>query len=84
MVDPPPVAHGDTEAPSYEIERLIDKRTTRDKPYYPVKWKGYDHQHNVWYSIDNLNDATALIADYEATAPRRSTRTVSLHEPHEP
>ena len=62
VVDPPPVVDDDTEAPSDEIERLNDKRITRDKPYYLVKWKGYGHQHNVWYSI-------------EATAPRRSTRT---------
>lgn len=75
VVDPSPIADGDTEAPSYEIERLIDKRITRDKPYYLVEWKGYDHQHNVWYSIDNLNDATALIANYEAIASCRSTRT---------
>ena len=55
---------------SYEIERLLDKRITRKKSYYFVKWKKYDHQHNVWYAIDNLQNATNLIAKYEKQASR--------------
>lgn len=85
--DPPPVtnAHEDSASPSYEIERLLDKRITRNKPYYLVKWKGYGHQHNVWYSIDNLKGATDLIADYEATAaitPRSTRRRITTADPN--
>jgi len=42
-VDPPPVSEQDTLALSYEIERLLDNRITRDKVYYLVEWKSYGH-----------------------------------------
>ena len=66
--------HANTDALFYEIERLVDKRIIRDKAHYLVKWKNCGHQHNVWYFIDNLQDAADLIAEYEAIAPRRSIR----------
>ena len=69
--NPPPVEEEhptslSEQAPHYEIERLIDKRFTRNQPYYLVKWKGYGNEHNVWYSLRALNDASELVAKYEA------------------
>ena len=63
--------HANIDVSFYEIERLIDKRIIKDKAHYLIKWKNCEHQHNVWYSIDNLQDAADLIAEYEATAPRQ-------------
>ena len=37
----------DKKASSYELERLLDKKITRGKSSYLVKWKNYDNQHNV-------------------------------------
>ena len=47
--DLPPMIdeYADTNAPSYEIERLLNKRVTRNKSYYLIKWKNSDHEHNV-------------------------------------
>ena len=46
--------HANIDAFFYEIERLIDKRIIKNKAYYLIKWKNCEHQHNVWYFIDNL------------------------------
>lgn len=32
---------------SYKIERLLNKRESRDKTRYLVKWKDYELAHNV-------------------------------------
>ena len=62
----------------YEIERLLDRRTSRDKIQYLVKWKKYESIHNVWYNNDDLVDAQNLIENYEKIVvdqSRLSTRT---------
>ena len=50
----------------YEIEALLEKKISRDKPQYLVKWKNCGSEHNVWYSIDNLQGALELVEEYEA------------------
>ena len=81
------IQNEDFETSSYEIERLFDKRITHDRSYYLVKWKRYDNEHNVWYSIRALDNASKLIIDYEARQiaitvrfirQRRSLRRVEL------
>ena len=63
--NPPPVEEDGTDAPSYEVERLLDKRTTRGRDQYLVKWRGYGDEHNVWYKVDDLDNAQRLINEYE-------------------
>jgi hypothetical protein len=69
---------------SYELERVVDRRTTRyggrNNTEYLVKFKGYGNQHNDWYPEELLADAQELVAEYEQKlaalpAPRRSKRT---------
>ncbi len=74
--EPPPVENEATDdpAPAYEIERLLDRRVTRrgrGKPttQYLVKWKGYNNSHNVWYEVEDLQDARELLDDYERRYP---------------
>ena len=65
--EPPPVTDQEPEKPGkpYELERLLEKKTMYGKPHYLVKWKDYGNEHNAWYSIDDLPNATNLIRDYE-------------------
>lgn len=61
----------------YKIEALLEKKISRDKSHYLIKWKNCGSEHNVWYSIDNLQGALELIEEYEArirTLLRRSDR----------
>lgn len=72
--NPPPVVEKDSldpnEAEEYTIEALIGKRTSRNRTQYLVKWKGYGHEHNVWYDLGDLQDVPNLIQEYEARHPR--------------
>ena len=71
--EPPPVTEegdDDTEK-SYIIERLLERRTSREKTQYLIKWLGYGPAHNVWYDVDDLADAQDLIEDLEKEINRR-------------
>ena len=61
--EPPPVQADSDES---ELERIMDKRITRGKVQYLVKWKDWGNEHNVWYSIDDLTNAMDLVNDYES------------------
>lgn len=80
-VDPPPVVEddgidSDPESKPYEIETLLEKKISRGKAHYLIKWKDCGNEHNVWYSIDDLQNALELVDDYEtrAQAPLRRSR----------
>ena len=59
------------EAFFYILKQILDKRIFRDQVYYLIKWKDYDNEHNVWYSVKALNDAQKLIAKYEAKIEKK-------------
>ena len=63
--------HANIDVFFYEIERLIDKRIIKNKTHYLIKWKNCEHQHNVWYFIDNLQNVVDFITKYKTTAFRR-------------
>ena len=68
----------------YEIQRLADRRTSRppgrgskdkeDVIEYLVKWKGWGKAHNVWYKVEDLENAKDLIHDYDSKYGKRSQR----------
>jgi hypothetical protein len=62
----PVQVEGDTDkVKSFEIERLINKRTTARGAEYLIRWKGYGPQHDEWRSIPELQNALDLVSDYE-------------------
>jgi hypothetical protein len=50
---------------SFELKKLINKRTTIRDVKYLVRWKRYDSQHDEWRSLLELQNALDLINDYE-------------------
>ena len=57
----------------YKIERLLNKHIKHHEHdqfiiKYLVKWKSYNHSHNVWYDIQDLTKTKKLITDYEQKA----------------
>ena len=56
----------------YEIEKLINKRIIRKRrdqfTQYLVRWKEYDSENDMWYSIESLENVVELIAEYDANA----------------
>ena len=62
----------------YEIKNLLNKKMSREKTQYLVKWKKYESIHNVWYNNNDFVDAQNLIDNYEKIVANRSklsTRT---------
>ena len=77
----PVIQEGDTEEwKSWEIEKLVDKRTIRygkgkSETEYLVQWKGFGPAYNEWYPVRLLQNAKELMAEYDAEHPKtRSQR----------
>ena len=69
----------------YEIERLIDKRITREHFHYLIKWKNSKSKNNAWYSLHVLNRVSKLIEKYEvkiinAKSAARRQSTIKARE----
>ena len=62
---PPPPVEEDGLTDLYEIETLLDKRVSRGKVQYLVKWKDCGNEHNAWYDVEDLTRAHDLIEEYE-------------------
>lgn len=69
----PPTVEVDGEQ-EWEIERLLDKRTIQRgygfSTQYLIRWLGYGPEHDQWYSMKDLVNATDLINDYERAMGR--------------
>ena len=54
---------------SYEVERLLNKRTMRKgrglATEYLVRWKGYGPAFDRWYNIKDLENSADLVKEYE-------------------
>jgi hypothetical protein len=53
----------DTEQ-EYEVEQILDDKRVSGKPYYLMKWKGYDTSENTWEPIENLTGCHQLVQQY--------------------
>ena len=49
----------------YEVERILNYKQISRRPYYLVKWKGYDTSENTWEPIVNLKGCYQVIQDYQ-------------------
>lgn len=86
--NPPPVVDEDRPDDSYEIEKILEKRISGNKPQYLIKWKDYGPQDNAWYKLEDLSFAKDLIDDYEKEHPevpmpsrRRRRQTIPMPAP---
>lgn len=61
---PPPV---DPEENRFVVDRLLDKRTSRRRVEYLVRWFGYGPEDDTWEPARNID--SDLIADFEARHP---------------
>jgi transposase InsO family protein len=74
-VHPPPVLPDDDQ---YLVEALLDKRISRGRVEYLVRWKGYGPEEDMWRPASDIEQS--LIDEYEAShhgqlpTTRRSSR----------
>ena len=64
----------DTEE-EYEIERVLKRRNHPESGVvqYRVKWKDYNHRFNLWKSVEELEQGTGAISDFEALVKERGS-----------
>lgn len=48
----------------FEVECVLDRRTTNGQMEYLLKWKNFDESHNSWETLDKM-DCSSLIMDFE-------------------
>ena len=80
---PPSVfVEGDTDKhKSFEIDRLLNKRTVRKGKAraveYLICWTGYGPEWDRWYNVKDLDNASDLVCDYKkAFAQRGPSRSI--------
>ena len=72
---PPPIEiEGEEE---YEVEEILDARTTRNQKQYLVKWKGYSTADNTWEPFKNLTHADEAIKTFHDKNPDFSWKSGS-------
>ncbi|KAH8691845.1 hypothetical protein BGW36DRAFT_38886 [Talaromyces proteolyticus] len=57
----------------YEIEKLIDRIVLNEDTFYRVRWRGYSHEYDWWYHINDLDNAKDLVDEYERNLKERMT-----------
>jgi hypothetical protein len=59
----------------YKVEEILNHKQVSGKPYYLMKWKGYNTSENTWEPIKNLTGCHQLIQQYcsrgNQSSPRR-------------
>ena len=56
----------------YFIEQLLNKRISKSRTQYLIKWSSYDSIYNVWYNNDDLSDVEKLMKEFEQQLSNRS------------
>jgi hypothetical protein len=70
----------DGDAPHYEIDRVVDKRTRRGKDEFLVQWKGYGAKDNTWLTRADLRHAAQALQTFEdAWTRQNAVRAANRH-----
>ena len=49
----------------FEIEKILNKRTVKEKEKFLVKWKGYTVEEDTWENRENLENVKELVEEFE-------------------
>lgn len=49
----------------YIVEKIVDKKEVNGKPYYLVKWEGFDESESTWEPLRNLSHLKYMLKKFE-------------------
>ena len=49
----------------FKVEKILNKRTVREKEKFLVRWKGYTVGEDTWKNRENLENAKELVEEFE-------------------
>jgi len=49
----------------FEVEKILNKRTVREKEKFLVRWKGYTVEENTWENRENLENMKELVEEFK-------------------
>ncbi len=55
----------------YELEEILQKKTSEGTIYYLVKWAGWPKEYNEWVAEEDMSGAPDLLRDFNKTCKRR-------------
>ena len=58
----------------YEVERILNYKQVSGRPYYLVKWKGYDTSENTWEPIAHLDGCHQKVKEFHQQKDQHSPR----------
>ena len=57
-----------------EVEKILNYKQISGRPYYLVKWKGYDTSENTWEPIAHLDGCHQKVKEFHQQKDRRFPR----------
>mmetsp|Transcript_33178 Transcript_33178/g.51862 ORF Transcript_33178/g.51862 Transcript_33178/m.51862 type:complete len:171 (-) Transcript_33178:66-578(-) len=69
-----------TKEKTYAVEKIVDKRTTKGRVEYLLKWEGYPDAENTWEPASILHHCSELIAEFEKERKKRTSSILDQHQ----
>ena len=68
-------------APEFEVHDILDTQLVNGTRMFLVSWIGYDHSHDSWEPLENLENCGELVLEYlKGVGPEKLVdRDLALH-----
>ena len=58
----------------YNVEKILDRRKSKNKILYKIKWEGYPMNQCTWEPLENLTTVPELVEEYDKSHPMKQNK----------